>query len=349
MSSSERGAAKMSGPSQSTAPGKKAFDFLETIPTVDEYASLHAATNVRDDSANMDPTTSGGVTEEMRNEVMELLHLFGIPYIVAPAEAEAQCVELERLGLVDGIVTEDSDAFVFGGKIVYKNLFKDQKYLEAYHSADAKDEMNLTRDSFVALAMLLGGDYTEGIKGVGIVNAMEILLAFGISEDCKAGLTRFREWLDGFDPEDLVKGGDSKNKSLGVSDDFHRKHRTARSRWVAPKYFPDDKVMTAYWNPVVDNSEERFSWGEPDLDGLILFLNKQLGWPAEQTKTLINPIIDRLKRTRMHQTRLDSFMKYEDGIKFADIRSKRLQSVLNATVAKKKTGNTSGEEKKNEK
>jgi hypothetical protein len=51
----------------------------------------------------------------------------------------------------------------------------------------------------------------------------------------------------------------------------------------------------------------------------------------------------------MHQTRLDSFMKYEDGIKFADIRSKRLQSVLKATVAKKKTGNTSGEEKKNEK
>jgi len=30
----------------------------------------------------------------------------------------------------------------------------------------------------IALAMLLGADYTEGVKGVGIVNGMEILQAF---------------------------------------------------------------------------------------------------------------------------------------------------------------------------
>merc|ERR1711933_259257 len=115
-------------------------------------------------------TVSGRVTEEMRTEVMHLLRLFGVPYVVAPAEAEAQCVELERLGLVDGIVTEDSDTFVFGGQVIYKNIFEDKKYVEVYHAKDASEEMNLTRDSMVALAMLLGGDYTEGVKGVGIVN-----------------------------------------------------------------------------------------------------------------------------------------------------------------------------------
>ena len=269
------------------------------------------------------------VTDEMKTEVMQLLQLFGIPYLEAPAEAEAQCVALEQLGLVDGIVTEDSDAFVFGGQTVYKNIFDDQKYVEVFKAKDAEKEMNLTHDGMVALAMLLGGDYTEGVKGVGIVNGMEILQAFEVSQDLKKGLLEFRKWLDGFDPADALAIKKGRAKTTTKLTLFHQSHHTARTRWIAPKYFPDEKVLTAYLNPVVDKSEDRFSWGVPDLDQLIVFLNRHAGWKPEDTRRLLEPVVKKVEDGSGRQTRIDSFMmRYEDSIKFANVRSKRLREVL---------------------
>ncbi|XP_050382695.1 DNA repair protein UVH3 isoform X2 [Argentina anserina] len=72
------------------------------------------------------------VSSEMFTECQELLQMFGIPYIIAPMEAEAQCAYLELANLVDGVVTDDSDVFLFGARSVYKNIFDDRKYVETY-------------------------------------------------------------------------------------------------------------------------------------------------------------------------------------------------------------------------
>ena len=64
--------------------------------------------------------------------LQELLQMFGLPYIIAPMEAEAQCAYMELANLVDGVVTDDSDVFLFGARSVYKNIFDDRKYVETY-------------------------------------------------------------------------------------------------------------------------------------------------------------------------------------------------------------------------
>jgi hypothetical protein len=53
-------------------------------------------------------------TEDMYRQVQELLTLFGIPYVIAPQEAEAQCAWMNHAGQVDAVITDDSDAFLFG-------------------------------------------------------------------------------------------------------------------------------------------------------------------------------------------------------------------------------------------
>ena len=53
-----------------------------------------------------------------------------------------------------------------------------------------KEELGLDRNKLIYMALFLGSDYTEGVKGIGIVNAMEIVEAF----DSVEALKRFAQW-----------------------------------------------------------------------------------------------------------------------------------------------------------
>jgi len=191
----------------------------------------------------------------------------------------------------------------------------------------------LTKNHMIALAMLLGGDYTEGVKGVGIVNGMEILRSFPVEKNVKEGLGEFRKWLDGFDPTiDTTNGAHavklSQGNQLSAMEKFHVKHRSARTRWLAPAQFPSPAVFNAYAKPVVDKSPMKFSWGIPDLDGLRPFCQKLIGWRYEETDKIIVPVLKELAKGS-RQMKLESyFMTYRDNIKFANIRSKRLKATL---------------------
>jgi DNA excision repair protein ERCC-5 len=138
--------------------------------------------------------------------------------------------------------------------------------------------MNLNQQSLVALAMLLGGDYTEGVKGVGIVNAMELLEAFDVSENLEGGLDDFKKWLDGFDPffdgaSTIKHSEDAAPGSARKRERFHEQHKSARNRWVAPGNFPSKEVMKAYLDPVVDQSRDAFSWGSKFLQSQVLLVH----------------------------------------------------------------------------
>lgn len=102
------------------------------------------------------------ITEQMSIECMELLRLFGVPYIVAPMEAEAQCAYLNEINLTEGTITDDSDIWLFGGKAVYKNFFDQNKHVLEYRSDNIQRLFHLDRNKLIQLAFLVGSDYTQG-------------------------------------------------------------------------------------------------------------------------------------------------------------------------------------------
>ena len=161
----------------------------EALHREEEFEAERAALRAEQRAASKAADT---VTPEMYVEVQELLTMFGIPFIIAPFEAEAQCAWLEEAGLVDAVVTDDSDVFLFGAKTVCRNIFEARKFVELYTADAIQQRLGLTREHLAWLALLLGSDYTPGVTGVGIVHAAEIVAAFPGMD----GLRRFKAWVE---------------------------------------------------------------------------------------------------------------------------------------------------------
>ncbi|XP_027929634.1 DNA repair protein UVH3 isoform X2 [Vigna unguiculata] len=306
------------------------------------------------------------VNSELFTECQELLQMFGLPYIIAPMEAEAQCAYLELEKLVDGVVTDDSDVLLFGARSVYKNIFDDRKYVETYFMEDIEKELGLTREKLIRMALLLGSDYTEGVSGIGIVNAIEVLNAFPEEE----GLLKFRKWVESPDPTILgrldAKTG-SNTKKKGAKDKinslncdvkespseqnlphsleenelpdyiqetrqiFFNKHRNVSKNWHIPSSFPSETVISAYCSPQVDKSTEPFTWGKPDHLVLRKLCWEKFGWIGQKADELLLPVLKEYNK-RETQLRLEAFYSFNE--RFAKIRSKRIKKAVKGITGK---------------
>ncbi|KAI1187631.1 PIN domain-like protein [Nemania serpens] len=244
------------------------------------------------------------VTQIMITECQALLRYFGIPYIAAPMEAEAQCAELVNLGLVDGVVTDDSDIFLFGGTRVYKNMFNSNKFVECYLSSDLERELSLSREQLISLAHLLGSDYTEGLPGVGPVTAVEILSEF----PGRDGLKEFHDWWQDVQVH-------NRPKEVDKASTFRKKFRKSQgTKLFLPPGFPSPAVFDAYLHPEVDDSSEQFQWGSPDVEGLRQFLMATIGWSQERTDEVLVPVIRDMNRREAEGTQSNITRYFEGGV-----------------------------------
>lgn len=119
------------------------------------------------------------VTPEMASAVIHELKMMNIDYVVAPYEADSQLVYLERKGLIDGIISDDSDLLVFGAKHLLTKLDKYGSCIEIKRQDFcACREVSLTGwtdQDFRRMAILSGCDYLDGLPSVGLKTAYRML------------------------------------------------------------------------------------------------------------------------------------------------------------------------------
>ncbi|KAL5079619.1 hypothetical protein RYX36_008040, partial [Vicia faba] len=88
-------------------------------------------------------------------------------------EAEAQCALLNSESLCVSTCLlcnyhSDSDIFLFGARTVYREIcLGDGGYVVCYEMAEIENKLGLGRDSLIALSLLLGSDYHQGVHGLG--------------------------------------------------------------------------------------------------------------------------------------------------------------------------------------
>ncbi|XP_077418989.1 DNA excision repair protein ERCC-5 homolog [Vanacampus margaritifer] len=298
---------------------------------VDELQSLESSllaeqSNLKEQKQQQE-RMANSVTGQMYLESQELLRLFGIPFLVAPMEAEAQCAALDRADQTNGTITDDSDVWLFGGRHVYKNFFSQNKYVEHYQYSDFQNQLGLDRTKLINLAFLLGSDYTEGVPGVGYVTGMEILNEFpgpGLEP-----LTQFRTWWS--------EAHEKKRKTADPRDTKVKKK--LRGLKLQPG-FPNPAVAQAYLQPAVDDSDSSFSWGRPQLDMIKEFCQSRFGWASRKTAETLQPVIKQLN-TQQTQMRIDTFFRMEQQEKLS-IRSQRLRRAITC-MKRKENGNEDAE------
>ena len=119
------------------------------------------------------------VTPAMARELIEELKNIGVQYVVAPYEADAQLVYLEKKGIIQAMLSEDSDLLVFGAKRLLTKLDQYGDCVEINRSDfTACREISLIGWSdaeFRRMAILSGCDYLASINGMGLKNAYRLV------------------------------------------------------------------------------------------------------------------------------------------------------------------------------
>jgi flap endonuclease-1 len=137
---------------------------------------------------------TGRVTGSVLEDSKRLLRLMGIPWLEALEDAEAQASYMAARGDVWAVGSKDYDSLLYGTPILARYLtLTGREWLPAQQRSrplipeliklsENLTLLAITREQLVDVAILVGTDFNQGVKGIGPKKALKLVRDYGSIE-----------------------------------------------------------------------------------------------------------------------------------------------------------------------
>ncbi|KAJ7727525.1 PIN domain-like protein, partial [Mycena maculata] len=220
-----------------------------------------------------------------------LITAFRYHYHEAPGEAESELSRLNELGAIDAVMTEDSDALVFGAKCIIRTLgpsVEDDCLVYRAESIESSG-IQLSKGGLLFYVLLAGGDYNPGgVPGCGpaIAHALaknsvnlgtQLLAILGTYTGAKLDT-----WLD--------RWRDALCLELQTNASGQLKKCYPKIVAEIPDTFPDISIARMYLEPISSWSPQFAGitpdsslWlpSEPSVPEISTFCRNNFGWNGD--------------------------------------------------------------------
>ncbi|KAI0651272.1 hypothetical protein C8Q79DRAFT_897924 [Trametes meyenii] len=246
-----------------------------------------------------------GKNHWMVQGMQEMIMAFGFEWRMAPGEAEAELAYLNRIGVIDAVLSDDVDNFLFGAKTVFRNPSvnlsgnrkqnmeneagkEDGQHVMVYRSSDIlhRADIQLTQGGLILMGILCGGDYCqEGLDGCGVSTAHGLAkCGFGdalLTAARSKSRDELEEFLDGW--------RDDLRTELRTNAGGHLPRKSPKLAGRIPEDFPDIDVVLAYTNPITSEAKGAghrnvvVDWDkEPDLGRIAALCEMYFEWGVRE-------------------------------------------------------------------
>ena len=104
-----------------------------------------------------------------------LFDILQVPYYDAPLEAETMCADLCKRGLVDGVLTEDTDVLAYGVPVFISKININTGECVRIKYGNLLQKIELTALQFLDLCIMCGTDYNKNIYRIGPSKAYDLI------------------------------------------------------------------------------------------------------------------------------------------------------------------------------